>query len=194
LAAINEVEGSHIKALAMSDKRIRDLIGTEKPRIYIGAVEVDKAAADSFLTGAADKPPARRAAVVLFNPQTNKAVRAVVSLEENRILSIESIAISDVPFARDDADEALMLAKRDVGLRPALGDKLRQVQLLEPGNPARPPLGAQALPVRSSEPHDPCSVNRCLDLIFRTDKGYLPVRALVDLTKQTVLVEEPRGP
>ncbi len=43
-------------------------------------------------------------------------------------------------------------------------------------------------PLRSVDPNDACSRNRCLDLIFRTETGYLPVRADVDLTAQTVAV------
>jgi hypothetical protein len=39
----------------------------------------------------------------------------------------------------------------------------------------------------ASAPNDPCSHDRCLDLIFRGEKSsYLALRADVDLTKQTV--------
>jgi hypothetical protein len=74
----------------------------------------------------------------------------------------------------EDAEQALALAKSDAGVRRAVGDTLERYELLESGSEARVPFIAQALPLRSSDPRDLCSIDRCLDLIFRTENGYLP--------------------
>jgi hypothetical protein len=70
-----------------------------------------------------------------------------------------------------------------------VGGRLDQFTILESGSDARVPFAAQALPLRSTNPRDPCSTDRCLDLIFRTEEGYLSVRAHVDLTKRTATIE-----
>jgi hypothetical protein len=42
--------------------------------------------------------------------------------------------------------------------------------------------------LRSSNRSDPCAIDRCLDLIFRTPKGYLPLRVHVDLTRRNAVL------
>ena len=182
-------ERSSIESTVLSDKRVRQIVGEEKPRIFIADPETDKAEAEAFLAGTTEKRPSRRVRVAVFNPKTNKAANVLISLDQRRVLEVEEIKADEVPFSREDAEEALVLAKASPEVRRAVGDKLEQFNLLESGSDARMPFAAQALPLRSSDPHDPCSTDRCLDLIFRTEEGYLPVRAHVDLTKRTVTVE-----
>ena len=131
--------------------------------------------------------------VVLINPQTQQAARALIELSQNRLLTVESIAASDVPFLPDEAEQALALVKADVNVRRAVGDSLDRYVILESGNEARVPFAAQALPLRSTDPRDICSINRCVDLIFRTEQGYLPFRAHVDLTARTVEMHSSTG-
>ena len=80
------------------------------------------------------------------------------------------------------------LAKANPQLRQAVGDTIDRYAILEPGSQAQVPFAAQVLPVVSTSRNDPCASNRCVDLIFRTENGYLPVRAHVDLTRRTVAV------
>jgi hypothetical protein len=121
--------------------------------------------------------------------RTNKVARALVSVPDNRVLEVEGVALTDMPLTRDDANEALALAKASPELRREIGDTLEQYTLLDPGSDARVPFAAGVLPLRSSDPNDRCSVDRCLDLSFRTETAYLPLRAHVDLTSRTVSVE-----
>jgi hypothetical protein len=178
-----------IENTVLSDKRVRQIVGEEKPRIYIADPEADKAEAEAFLAGTSEKRPSRRVRAAVFNPKTNKAARVLILLDERRVLEVEEIKADQVPFSREDAEEALALAKENREVQHALGEKMERFSISESGSDARIPFAAQALPLRSTNPRDPCSIDRCLDLIFRTEEGYLPMRAHVDLTKRTVTVE-----
>lgn len=182
-------ERSRIESTVLSDKRVRQIVGEEKPRILITDAETDKAEAEAFLAGTTDKRPSRRVSVAVFNPKTNKAAHVLVLLDERRILEVQEIKAEDVPFSHEDAEDAWALAKENAEVRRALGDKLEQFKLLDPGTDTRVAFAVQALPLRSTNPRDPCSTDRCLDLIFRTEEGYLPLRVHVDLTKRTVTLE-----
>jgi len=177
-----------VENAVLSDARVRAIVGQGQLRIIITSVEIDKAEAEAFLTSELAPPPRRRVSVVLFNPQTNQAAHALVSSSDHRVISAGSITATDIPFARDDADQALALAKADTGLRRAIGDTLDRYEILESGSDARVPFAAQTLPLRSTDPRDFCSVDRCLDLVFRSESGFLPVRAHVNLTRRTVEV------
>jgi hypothetical protein len=177
---------------AVSDERARSIAGA-KPRVITGDVEVDKAEADAYLAGKSEKLPSRRVTIVLFDVKANRAVRVVISLGDYRVTSFQSIPASDVPFVREDADDALALAKADAAVRRALGEGSDRFEILDSGSEARVPFAVQALPLRSTDPKDPCHVDRCLDLIFRTESGYLSMRAHVDLTRRTVSVVRHEG-
>ncbi|HEY6249971.1 MAG TPA: hypothetical protein VI685_08415 [Candidatus Angelobacter sp.] len=175
-----------IEKAVLSDARVQKVVGTEKPRILVSEAHVDKAEAEAFLAGTTEKQPAHFVNVVIFNPRTNKAVHALMSLEQERILEVQEIEAVDVPLTREDADDALALAKANPDVRRAVGANLERFVILEPGSDQRAPFAAEVLPVRSSDRSDPCSTDRCLDLVFRTETGYLPFRASVDLTRHTV--------
>jgi hypothetical protein len=186
VAAITAEDQAAVERAALSDPRIRAILGAGQPRLVTAEVEADKSEAENFLAGRSVTPPTRRVVVVVSNTQTNKAARALVSLPQNQILAVESVRPADIPLVRDDAEQALALAKANPDLRRAIGDTLDRYAILEPGSEERVPYAAQVLPVASTNRNDPCSTNRCLDLIFRTENGYLPLRAHVDLTRRTV--------
>lgn len=192
-APITTEERLVIERTILSDQRIRAILGEGQPRIITAAGELDKAEAEAFLTGRSTTPPARRLTVVLINPQTQQAAQALIEPSQNRVLAVQSIAASDVPFLRDDADQALALAKADPNVRRAVGDSLDRFEILESGSEAPVPFGVQALPLRSTDPRDVCSADRCVDLIFRTENGYLPFRAHVDLTRRSVEIHGSAG-
>jgi hypothetical protein len=182
-----------VERSVQSDPRIRAIVGEGQPRITTTDVQFDKDEAEAFLMGTSTTPPTRRVTVVLINPQTQQAARALIELSRNRVLSVQSITASDVPFLPDEADQALALAKADANVRRAVGDSLDRYIILESGNEARVPFAAQALPLRSTDPRDVCSVNRCIDLIFRAERGYLPFRAHVNLTTRSVEIHGSAG-
>lgn len=192
-APITTEERLAIERTILSDPRIRAIVGEGQPRIATTDVEFDKAEAEAFLAGTSPTRPTRRVTIVLINPQTQQAARTVVEPSQGRILTVESIAASDVPVVQQEAEEALALAKADPNVRRAVGDTLDRYVILESGSEARVPFAAQALPLRSTDPRDICSVHRCVDLIFRTESGYLEFRAHVDLTRRTVEIHTDTG-
>jgi hypothetical protein len=192
-AAMTTDERLAIERTILSDPRVRAIVGEGQPRLITAADELDKAEAEAFLEGRATTPPMRRVTVVLINPQSRQAVRVLVEPSQNRVLAVQSLPASDVPFSRHEADEALALATADPNVRRAVGDSLNRFQILEPGSEARVPFAAQALPLRSTDPRDVCSSDRCVDLIFRTEDGYLPFRAHVNLTRRTVEIHGGAG-
>lgn len=184
--AMTTEEQLSIERTIVSDPRVRAIVSEAKPRIIAAADELDKSEAQAFLEGRTTTPPTRRITIVVINPQSQQAARVLFELPDNRILAVESIPTSDVPFSSNDADEALALAVANPNVRRLAGDNLDRFQILESGSEARVPFAAQALPVRSADPRDVCSTDRCVDLIFRTEDGYLPFRVHVNLTRRTV--------
>lgn len=188
VAPITAEEKAAAERAVLSYSRIQTLLGTGQPRVVTTEVEPDKGEAENFLVGRSATPPTRRVVVVMSNPQTGKAVRALVSVPQNQVVAVESIPQADIPLVRDDAEQALALAKANPELRQAVGETLNRYAILQPGSEERVPFAAQVLPVVSTNRNDPCTTNRCVDLIFRTENGYLPLRAHVDLTRRTVAV------
>lgn len=175
-----------LERVVLADPRVKKVAGAEKPRVLMSEAHVDKAEAEAFISGRSDKAPAHTVNIVVFNSRTNQAVQTIMHLEEHRILELTEISAGDVPLTFEDAQEAFALAKADPEVRRAVGSRLDQFVLVDSGSSAHAPYAAQALPLRSSDPKDPCHTGRCLDLIFRAGTGYLPLRVTVDLTTRSV--------
>jgi hypothetical protein len=174
---------------ALSDKRMRAILGEGQFRVASGDVEMDKGEAERFLEGTSDKRPSSRVIVVALNLQANIAARAVVSVPHYRVLEVERVAPDNMPLVSADAEDALALAKASPEVRSAVGETLALYRIREPGSQKRIPFAAEVLAERRSDPADPCSVDRCLSLIFGTDNGYLNLSVRVDLTGRTATVE-----
>ena len=186
---LTEDESRAVERAALAHPRTREILGTDRPRLVSVTAEPDQAEAGAFLSGPSADPPSRRATVVLFNAQANRAGLAVLAVPPGgppRVLEVRRIDPADVPFTPEDARAALDLAKRDPAVRRAVGDILDRFEFLDPDSDAQPPYAAQVLPLRSTNPQDPCASGRCLDVIFRTTDGYLSVRPTVNLTRRTV--------
>jgi|SRR2546430_4970935 len=189
---ITSEDSAAIDRAMLADARVRAIVGAGRPRTILATPQLDKEEVEAFLEDSLRPPPTARVTVVMSNAETHRAVRAVVTLPQYRILAVQRLSPSDVPFVREDADQALALAKADRGVRSAIGDSLDRFQILNSGDDADVPFAAQVLPLRSADRRDPCSADRCLDLVFRTPKGYMPLRVRVDLTRRTVAVERER--
>jgi hypothetical protein len=186
-------ESSLMRNTALTDARVQQVVGAGQTRVLLGEAVPDKAEAIAFYKGETQKPPTHHVWATVFNPKTNKAAEIFISLEQNTILKVQEIKATDVPLTRDDVDEALALAKAAPDVRQAVGSRVDQFVVLDPGATQKVPLEAQSLRVRGADPNDPCTLDRCLDLLFKTDTGYLPLRAAVDLTKHTVTVKTNSG-
>jgi hypothetical protein len=189
LPMLTPTERVSVRQIVVNDARVRSLIGAGTARVIVGEAEVDKAEAERYLSGQSTMPPTRRVALLVFNPATNHAARTLVVLGTPRIESVERIDPADVPLTKEDAVGALALAKGNADIRRIVGDTIDRYVIAEPGLDAGGPFVAEALPLLSGNPQDPCHADRCLDVIFRGEHGYLPVRAHADITKQSITVE-----
>lgn len=194
LAPLNAEQQLSVERLIRSDPRILQLVGPGNSRVIVGNPEFNKTEAQAFLTSAAARPPTRRISAIVFNRQTNRAASAIVAIEQRRIVAVGELAAVDVPFVREDVLEAFALARRDPAVRRAVGESIDRYSVVDSGTdgPRRNPFVVQGLPVRSVNAQDTCSVDRCLDLIFRAERGYLAFRAHADITKGVVTVEGSR--
>lgn len=191
--ALSASEKSTMQNTAVADSRIRQIVGTGAVRVIVSDAQPDKYQEIAYLKGETQVPPTHHVWAIVFNPATYKAAEVFISLEQNTILKVQEIKAVDVPLTREDIDEALALAKASPDVRQAVGSRVDQFVVVDRSATKSVPFIAQALRVRSSDPNDSCTRDRCLDLLFKTETGYLPLRAAVDLTQHTVTVKNSPG-
>jgi hypothetical protein len=176
---LTAAESTRIAARVLADDRVRNLVGS-KPRVYVGAPTYDKPQAAAASAAAA----ARRVSVLLYDPASNRAARATIG-PNGTVTSVDQIPPTEVGIQPEDGPDALAVIRRNEQVRRAIPnfDRFRP----EPATGFASPKDyvAQLLPVRSSDPKDPCHADRCAAVLFRTPRGYLVVGATVDLTKRT---------
>ena len=135
--------------------------------------------------------------VVLFRPEGEIGARVLVDLIHNSVADVHRLKGSQVPFTSDDLNDAFQLALREPEVEKALGSEVQtfhvQGQANTPSTTASENL-VSGLPIRSSDPKDPCSKHRCMQLFFRRGTDFLsrPV-VTVDLTARHVSVERSRS-
>ncbi len=188
-SGLTQAQRSVAVKIASTDSRTRELLGPGEPTVVSIDSAFDKTEADAFLSGQ-DPIPAPRATVLLWNRATGKAARVTLSGGDAKAVGAEAVRLEDVPLMPDEVDQALTLAQADAAVKEAIGASLPRFRMATPGAVAAP-YSASALPLRSSDPKDPCATHRCLDLIFRVEQGFLPLRVEVDLTLHSVRLEGP---
>jgi hypothetical protein len=179
---VSQAERARVTARVLADDRVRSLVGAN-PRIYVGAPVFEKPAGAT--TSARAAAAIRRVSVLLYDPKANRAARALTS-SDGTVQNVEQIPATDVGIMPEDTTDALQILRDNSQVQRAI-PRLERFRP-EPADGSPPPLRsyvAQLLPVHSTDPHDPCSTDRCADVIFRTPSGYLTVGAHVDLTKRT---------
>jgi hypothetical protein len=168
-------ERTVISRRVVADQRVTALVGTN-PRVYVGAPYFDKAQ----LLAAGRGGAVRRVSVLLYDRQGNRAARAIATAD-GALERVEQIPPNEVGIQPEDEVEALALVRQNAQIRRAIPD----VDRFRPGRASRTAYVMQLLPVRGSDPKDPCTADRCADVIFRTPTGYLTIGAHVDLTRRT---------
>ncbi|MFL6192851.1 MAG: hypothetical protein ACJ75H_01670 [Thermoanaerobaculia bacterium] len=131
----------------------------------------------------------RFALVLLYAPESNLGIRALVDLRKIEVVEVNQTPPAGVPLNEDDLAEAWGLARSNERVRALLGAEVDRFRPLRAGESREATeLEVQALGVRGSK-GDPCEVDRCLALIFRRGNRYLEGRdVLVNLTRRQVQV------
>jgi primary-amine oxidase len=127
-----------------------------------------------------------RFVVDLATPDRSSGLRLLTDAASASILREAPLATDDIPFDESDVATAFALVKDAPSLRTALGnfDDYRVREARGPGSA----YNIEGLVVRGSEPADPCTLDRCLELLFRRPAGYVDMPpVLVDLTRGTRL-------
>lgn len=190
-STLSAADEQRLGTLVLANPEIRWIVGAADARLYFGTPGFDKAAEEAFLSGSTREPPAPQVSVLAVS--STGAARAIVSLGNGRLLGVERVAAADLPFFDEDIARALALAQRNERTRAQLGPELSRFQPARAGQ-EYPPTAyiAEPLPVRSSNPRDACSRDRCLEFVFRTPQGYLPYRVQVNLTRGTAIPINPK--
>jgi hypothetical protein len=190
LDPLTPAEQALAERIARSDGRVKEILGEAGVRL-VSVIPVLLKADLPEKTNVA----LRQIEVVLFHPQREVGARVIVNLSQNGVVEVSRLASDQVRFTDDDLSDAFQLAMKDAEVLRVLG---AAAQTFRPRT-APPTTTAAAqqnvvegLPVRSSDPNDPCSKHRCLWLMFRRGNDYLSQPSVtVDLTEKRVFVEKP---
>lgn len=174
-----------LNALVLANPEARAALGGDtQPRLHYGTPVYDKAEVEAYLQGRTDQAPSPRASVLAVGRAA--AASLEVSVRDRRVMAVRPVALGDTPLFDEDIAEALGLVRGAGPARDALGERLARFEPAAAGREYPPSAYvAEALPLRSSDPQDPCSRDRCLEFVFRTPQGYLPQRVQVDLTRKS---------
>lgn len=190
LDPLTPAEQALAERIARSDGRVKEVLGEAGVRL-VSVIPVLLKADVPEKTNVAQ----RQVEVVLFQPQREVGARVIVNLRQNVAVAVNRLTGDQVPYTNDDLADAFQLALRDPEVVRVLGPA---AQTFRPrtGPPtttaATPENVVEGLPVRSSDPNDPCSKHRCLWLMFRRGNDYLSQPSVtVDLTDKRVSVEKP---
>lgn len=190
ITKLDQVQLKTIERMVLAHPEVQSCLHGSTPRVIVGEPEVDKGEAQAYLTNERREPPTTIVRVLILDAEGKVARRVTVGPNQGRVLSVEMISPALVPFGSEDVQAAWNLASRDPAVREALGSDADRFRLASPDGSAGESFIIEALPLRSIDPNDPCSQNRCLDLIFRgKDSSYLPMRVAVDLTQRTAAIE-----
>lgn len=182
-----------IERVILANPDIRTAFPDGRLRVIISQPEPVKSESQAFLTGQRVEPPSSYVTVLVLDSTRNVARRVTVSQQGNRVLSVQPVEPNMVPFGEEDLIAAWGLAQRNPELQRFLTGYAGRFRPLAPASEAVEPFAVEPLPLRSIDPKDLCTRDRCLDLIFRTPDGYLPLRAHVNLTRGTVTVARRQG-
>lgn len=185
-------EQAAAERIARSDARVKQLLGEGGVRL-VSAVPV--------IIKQGDSPEKidlhqRTVEVVLFRPEGEVGARVVVYLHQNQVGNVQRLQPTQLPFTSDDLSDAFQVALRTPDVIKALGPQAQsfrpQSQKPEPET-AAPENEVTGLPVRSSNPKDPCYKHRCMELLFRHGADFLSMSVEVDLTaKHATLRRQPK--
>lgn len=188
LDPLTQDEQAAAERIARNDGRVKQLMGEGTVRL-VSAVPV--------IIKQGESPEKidlhqRTIEVVLFRPEGEVGARVVVYLHQQQVADVQRLESRQVPFTSDDLNDAFQIALRTPEVSKALGPEAQSFrpQSRKPGLEAAPPQNeVTGLPVRSTDPKDPCYRHRCMQLHFRRGTDYLSLAVEVDLTAKHAALE-----
>jgi len=192
---LTEEEKRSAVKIALADNQVQEMLGTGRREVVSVAVLPEKVSREQVETAAAGRAIAmsRVLEVIFFRYDGEVGVRAVVDLTHKKVTAVSRLSSREVSMTQAELAEAWQFASRNAEVRDALGAGVDKFQVL--GAPVgrkapSPRYKVEGLRVEGATESDPCYKHRCLQLMFRTDTGYLvEPTVVVDLTAQKVQVE-----
>lgn len=163
--------------VALADPRVKQLLGEGRHRVigveFLSLKPADVPGREPSLVG----PIGRHAQVLLYRPEGDFGVRALVDLGAKGITQATRVEGGQVPLTEDDVAEARDLAFKNEQVRRMLGNRLDEFRV-------------EGLRSTGTGPQDSCLRNRCVHVLFRRGDHYLVTpTVIVDLTTRAVRVE-----
>jgi hypothetical protein len=173
-----------------ADPRIRALIGPGGSRLV--AVDFLAVKDTQRVAGGEETPPRRTAEVLLYLPDRDQGIRALVDLAARRVVQQVPVPGQSVPLSAEEVQIAARLALADQRVIRLFGGRMPAFRVatapatLAGADSAR----IEGLRTVAASPNDPCYRRRCVVLFFRVGGRYVHMnRVTVDLTGQRVLVQ-----
>lgn len=177
-------------SIARADPRIRDVVGRGGRLIYVDFLAVKQ---PQRVPGVEEAPPRRSAEVLFYLPDRDQGVRALVDLEQRRVVDQAAVPGQSVPLSAEEVQTAARLALADQRVIRLFGGRMPAFRVAT-GPATLADTGAariEGLRTVAASRTDPCYGRRCVVLFFRVANRYVQMnRVIVDLTGQRVLIQE----
>jgi hypothetical protein len=170
--------------IAREDPRVRELAGADAWLVYANFIAVKQ---DGVV------PPAARMADVLFyRADTNLGIRALVDLS-GRVMDVVTMPGHSVPLGATDLEIAANIARATPEVGRMLDADLQSFRVATGEVITREHTRGnliEGLRTVGTAPDDPCTIHRCVQLLFSRDGNYLRMedQITVDLTARRVLI------
>src|SRR5579863_3007848 len=165
------------KQLVLAAHEVRQLFN---PNVELRLCSVDFFVAKSSSNEQITSESTRRARVIVYDPQTDTGVGAVVNLAKLQIETVDKLDADEIPLAPADVEEARKLA---------IHDPIFQYHVL---NEVAKDYVIEGMLMRGVDDADPCKRDRCISLLVRHGDEYVTgITTTVNLrTKKVQLSKE----
>lgn len=189
LDPITQEEATKAERIALSDPRIRELLGQDYRSVYIQSIAPK-------LTPNDNEPHGRHADLLYVRADNRFGVRVLVDLVASKVIDHVQVPPPKVPLGRSDVAEALRIAVENPEIRRLLGDRASSFHVLTGplGRDAANSDFVEGLHHVGASPDDPCTTHRCVYLLFNSG-GRLILQdreIVVDLNARQVRVSPAR--
>ena len=191
LDPLTDAETARAQEVAVSDAATRQLLG-DNPRLIYALSIAPKLSADG-------EPRGRHADLLYRRADFTSGVRVLVDLVAGRVVDQMRVISTSLPIGTADVEEALEIAQSSGELRQLFGSYAPASSFHVLSGPLTRERAmenfVQGLQHVSSNPDDPCRMNRCIVLVFNSGGREIlrDQQVLVDLNTRRVLVTRTGG-
>ena len=180
-------EREQARRLTEDNARFKQLRGQGRQRLISVELATVKPGTEGGAAG-------RHAEVLYYRYDNNQGILTLVDLGRGAVREVTNVNGDAVPLSAEEVSEAIGLALQNQTLTRLLGPDYQRYRLAPESLRAGERNPVEALRVVGTSPRDSCYRRRCVSLLFRRGDTFLTgTSVIVDLTAQSVRVEQPRG-